>query len=141
MLGAGCWALPPPGLTCAARTPADRPAGGSELRSRAEVAATREAKAAARAAAAQERGDRFEAAVQKANWASQMLRNQGAGGDGGGGDGGGGDALDPDADDELAASLERARRLALAREPAGGKSLEGVRGWGGLGGCWGLGAV
>jgi hypothetical protein len=104
--------------------PRPPPAGASDLRTKAEVAAAREAKAAARSAAVLQRGERFESAVQKANWASQMLRNQPAAG------AEPGDVADPEADDELLQSLQRARRMALAKDTPSTRSMEQVGGGG-----------
>ncbi len=88
------------------------------------MAAAREAKQQAASAAQQERGERFQRAVEKANWASQMLKTQPASAAAAAAADDDTGAIDPDADDELYQSLERARRLAQQKEGAGKKSVE-----------------
>ncbi|PNW84722.1 hypothetical protein CHLRE_03g156100v5 [Chlamydomonas reinhardtii] len=94
-------------------------AGGAaaDLGRRADRGAQLAAAEEAATAAAEQKRARFEAAVQKANWASQFLRNAkggmaGAAAAAGGGKGAAIGEEDEEADRELRDSLERARRMA-----------------------------
>ncbi|KAG2454998.1 hypothetical protein HYH02_000823 [Chlamydomonas schloesseri] len=87
--------------------------GAADLGRRADRGAALAAKEEAAKVAAEQKRARFEAAVQKANWASQFLRNA-KGGMAGAAAAAGGAIGEEDeaADRELRESLERARRLA-----------------------------
>lgn len=88
-------------------------AGGSDLGSRRDRGQLRTQQAAERLAQQEERTARFHKALEKANWASLALKNEG------GADNGEEEAaVDDDADNQLYESLARARRLA-AHEASG----------------------
>lgn len=110
---------------------------GGDLGKRSERGAAAAAREAAAREAAEQKRARFDAALEKANWASQFLRPEDKKGAGGKGAGVGVVGEDDDEGDrELRESLERARRLAQkkreeeeearARE-AGGDGEGGVK--------------
>jgi U4/U6.U5 tri-snRNP-associated protein 1 len=93
--------------------------GGADLGSRGTREQRRKQQQDAAAAAAADRTARFDAALSRANVASESLRPNAAAAAGSSGF----DLGDDDADDELAASLARARRVAAVKGSSGSNDV------------------